>query len=93
MSFFHKSYALKKWIISLSKRNREEVALYYEQYNSVEQLATAMHMSTSTFKRRFQENFECTPHAWISDRKLEKAAVLLQASQHTITDISFICGF
>ena len=48
------------------KSFKEEVTLYYEQYSSVEQLATAMHMSTSTFKRRFQENFKCTPHLWIN---------------------------
>ena len=78
---------------SEEKSFKEEVAASYDQYHNLEEMATAMNMSLSTFKRRFQKEFQCAPHAWINERRLMKATMLLDTSDYSITDISFICGF
>ena len=45
------------------------------------------------YKRKFQKTFGCTPHFWANEQKLSKAALLLDTSNYSITDICFICGF
>lgn len=72
---------------------KEEVVTSYDQYHNLEEVAVAMNMSLSTFKRKFQKEFQCTPHSWINERRLMKATMLLDTSDYSVTDISFICGF
>ncbi|MEE1073540.1 MAG: helix-turn-helix transcriptional regulator [Cellulosilyticum sp.] len=78
---------------SQEKTFQEEVIFKYDQYHNLEEIAAAMNMSLSTFKRRFQKEFKCTPHYWINERKLMKANMLLDTSDYSITDIGFMCGF
>ena len=86
---------LQGFLKSLSdeKSFQEKVVSQYEQYCNLEEIAFAMNMSLSTFKRKFQKEFKCTPHYWINERKVMKAMALLDTSEYSITDISFICGF
>lgn len=79
--------------LSETRSFQEEVTINYDQYHNLEEMAVAMNMSVSTFKRRFQKEFECTPHCWMNERKLMKAVMLLDTSDYSVTDISFICGF
>lgn len=66
---------------------------HYEQYGDISSMAKAMNMSLSTFKRKFFEAFGGTPHKWMNDRKLEKAVILMEKADLSITDICFVCGF
>ncbi len=60
---------------------------------TLEQLALLCNMSLSTFKRRFTEFFGENPATHIRNRKLEKAAHLLQNSDLSIASICYDVGF
>jgi len=59
----------------------------------IKDYANLTHMSLSTFKRRFKEIFNDTPAHYINNKRLEKAAELLEFTDKRITDICFECGF
>lgn len=59
----------------------------------VEELAQKSNLSVSSFKREFTKLYNDTPASYIKNKRLEKAAELLTASQLRITDIAFDCGF
>ena len=56
-------------------------------------LATLLHLSESTFKRKFKEIYDCAPGQYIQQKRLEKAAQLLATSSERITDVCYACGF
>lgn len=60
--------------------------------SSVE-LAHLTNLSTSSFKREFKKIYDDTPSRYFKNKRLEKAAELLNVSEERITDISFACGF
>ena len=60
---------------------------------SLEELAHLCDMSLSSFKRRFKTVFDDTPASYFRNKRLEKAAQMLQFSDSRITDICFDCGF
>lgn len=68
-----------------------EAHLYTEI--SVEELAKECNLSISSFKREFARQFDATPANYLKNKRLEKAAELLQLSTERITDIAFECGF
>lgn len=72
---------------------RNHIYQDYVRYQNITQIASEMHMSISTFKRTFQEEFGCSPHLWMNNQKLKKATMLLDTSDYSVTDIGFICGF
>ena len=78
---------------SVNEEFKNRIYCNYMQYQNISEMADGMHMSISTLKRKFQSDFGCSPHAWINERKLEKAIMLLDTSDYSITDIGFICGF
>ncbi|MDG3583285.1 helix-turn-helix domain-containing protein [Galbibacter pacificus] len=60
---------------------------------TVEKLAQQTNLSVSSFKREFTKLYNDTPANYIRNKKLEKAAELLLASDQRISDIAFNCGF
>lgn len=60
---------------------------------SLDELAALCHLSTSSFKRKFDEVFEESPKKYISRKKLEKAAALLKANDDRISEIAYRVGF
>ena len=60
---------------------------------NVEELAQLTHLSLSSFKREFARHYDCPPARYLKQRKLEKAAQLLIATDLRISDIAFNCGF
>lgn len=60
---------------------------------TIEELAQYNNLSVSSFKREFAKLYNDTPANYIKNKKLEKAAELLLASEERITDIAFNCGF
>ncbi|HEX3029541.1 MAG TPA: AraC family transcriptional regulator, partial [Clostridia bacterium] len=65
----------------------------YEQNQNIPNLANALNMSTSTFKRKFVQMYGVTPGKWLNSKRLQKAANLLRTTDYLITDICFLCGF
>jgi AraC-like DNA-binding protein len=68
-----------------------EAHLYSQ--SSIEELANENNLSLSSFKREFAKLYNDTPANYIKNKKLEKAAELLLASNERISDIAFDCGF
>lgn len=64
----------------------------FEQIN-IEELAQKTNLSVSSFKREFAKLYNDTPANYMRNRKLEKAAELLLASDNRIADIAYQCGF
>ena len=60
---------------------------------SVEELAQKSNLSVSSFKREFKKLYNDSPANYIKNKRLERAAELLLASDARITDIAFGCGF
>lgn len=90
-----KTGQFKSFLHSFSGNEDFKSSIYrnYMKVQNISELADAMHMSISTLKRMFQREFGCSPHFWLNSQKLEKAMVLLDESDYSITDIGFICGF
>ena len=64
-------------------------------YNNftIDELAKLTNLSVSSFKREFNKHYTTSPARYIRERKLKKAAKLLQATSLRISDIAFDCGF
>ena len=59
----------------------------------VSEFAEIANRSTSTFRRDFEEHYHTTPGKWLTNRRLERAVLLLTTSVKSISDITFECGF
>ncbi|MCI4669193.1 MAG: AraC family transcriptional regulator [Bacteroidia bacterium] len=60
---------------------------------SLEEYASLLHLSLSSFKRKFKEIYGNSPGQYIQNKRLEKAAQLLSTSTSRISDICYDCGF
>jgi AraC-like DNA-binding protein len=60
---------------------------------SIDELAQKTNLSVSSFKREFKKIYDDSPASYIKNKKLERAAELLLASDARITDVAFDCGF
>jgi AraC-like DNA-binding protein len=59
----------------------------------IEELAQKTNLSVSSFKREFTKLYSDSPANYIRNKRLEKAAELLLASDNRVTEIAFECGF
>ena len=66
---------------------------YYTSNLTLDQLAVLAGFSTSTFKRKFVNEYNCTPHKWIQNMRLNEARFLLTTSSKTISEIGFKIGY
>lgn len=60
---------------------------------SVEALARRNHMSDRTFARRFRDETGTTPHAWVTQQRVQAAEELLERTHHSIEWIADEVGF
>lgn len=65
----------------------------FDKSDNLKKISSELNMSLSTFKRKFQLYYETTPGKWINEKRLEKAEILLQTTDYSITDICFLCGY
>jgi AraC-like DNA-binding protein len=66
-------------------------ARYFEPL-TVDDLARAAGLSRGHFSQEFRRAFGESPHAYLLTRRLERAAALLQATDHPVADICFSVG-
>lgn len=60
---------------------------------TIDELAERCFVSASTFKRRFREHYNLSPHTWFMERRLELAHQIITTTNLRIKHISVICGF
>lgn len=60
---------------------------------SLEELAKLSGRSLASFKRDFQQQYNCAPKKWINEHRLEHARMLLQHSGNNVTEVALECGF
>lgn len=59
----------------------------------LEEFARLCHMSLSTFKRSFSQQYGEAPAGWLRERRLKLAARRLHNSGQPVSQIAFECGF
>ncbi len=72
---------------------KKVVAAHLFHNLSLDEFATLLNISVSTFKRKFKEVYHTTPGQYITKKKLDRAARLLKTSEERVTDICYDCGF
>lgn len=60
---------------------------------SLEELAKLSGRSLASFKRDFQQKFQCSPKKWINEQRLAHARMLLQHTDKQVSEIAMECGF
>lgn len=65
----------------------------YQRNLSLKEYAFLMGMSVSTFKRRFEEQFQESPAKWIRKRRLQWAVDLLTEKQCSVSEVAKTVGF
>src|SRR5947208_17011140 len=66
-------------------------ARYFEPLG-VDDMAAAAGLSRAHFSREFRRAFGESPHSYLLTRRLERAAAMLRATDHSISDICFSVG-
>ena len=64
---------------------------YFEPLG-VDELARAAGLSRAHFSREFRRAFGESPHAYLLTRRMERAAALLQGTDHSVAEICFAVG-
>jgi len=64
---------------------------YYDL--KISEYAEIANRSTATFRREFEKHYRTTPGKWLTNKRLEKAKLLLQTSDMAVSDITYDCGF
>lgn len=64
---------------------------YYDL--KISEFAEIANRSTSTFRRDFEKHYQTSPGKWLRAKRLERASILLETSNSTISEIIFNCGF
>jgi len=59
----------------------------------IEDLSHQIGMGSWSFSRRFKESFQCSPHAYLTKLRIEKAKKLLYEGDFAIKEIAYLCGF
>ena len=77
--------------------NLEEVARYMEEHLdeplSIPQLSRRAFLSPTAFKAAFRQRYGLAVHAWLRQRRMERAAQLLRASSLTVLEVAQSVGY
>lgn len=72
---------------------RKVIANHLFKDLSLEDLAVLLNLSLASFKRKFKELYGIPPGQYRMAKKLERAAELLQNTNHRVVDVCYECGF
>ena len=75
------------------QRAREFIDAGYAEIRTLAEVATAACMSYAHFHRFFSACFGCTPHRYLTERRLAVALRELRRDHLSITEISYAVGF
>ncbi len=74
-------------------RARDYMLAYLDQPLTVPEIARIASLSPSHFIRTFKQVFQQTPHQYLTQKRLERAQLLLSKTDEAITTICFALGF
>lgn len=60
---------------------------------TIDQFAQIAQRSTATFKREFREYYQTTPGKWLAQKRLDHARLLIETTDHLISEIAYDSGF
>lgn len=69
------------------------IETHYAEKISLDNLARKAHLSPRHFQRIFHDCLEHSPIDYLMHIRIQKAALLLRSTGHTITNIALDCGF
>jgi len=72
---------------------KNHIELHYNTKITLEQLSSMVNLSPIYFQRIFTAATGKTPHRYLLDKRLSVAKELLLVSNHSLTEISNLCGF
>ena len=72
---------------------KTKVALEYEKFDTIKELARAFKMSELNFRNRFKEEFGTTPKKWVLSQRLHRAKLLLEESEFNVSEVCREVGF
>lgn len=88
---------LLTFLLDAAKEERLDITVIIERhlYTSVtvKELAALSGRSISTFKREFAEYYQGSPHQWMRDKRLERAAYLLFTTSKGIEQVAEESGY
>jgi AraC family transcriptional regulator len=75
------------------KRTLDYIERHLDQSLTLDQIARAAGLGTWTFGKMFRESFGAPPHAYIIQRRVERAEFFLRQGELPLKEIAFACGF
>jgi len=94
-SYSNKEFKQKKKIDFSSKKLHQAVEYMKENFNKnlkLERLSSLSGLSKYHFLRKFKEEFDMTPHAYLLQIRIQKAKNLLFRG-YALNEIAYECGF
>jgi AraC family transcriptional regulator len=76
-----------------AKRIAEYIEAHLDSHLSLDELAGVAGLSTWHFLRQFRARFNCAPHAYVIERRIEQAKRLLRRGALPIKEVAAACGF
>lgn len=75
------------------RRARDRIDRYYAEPLDLDALATTAGLSKYHFLRCFARTYGRTPHAYLTERRVERAQDLLRATNLTVTEVCWLVGY
>lgn len=75
------------------RRARDRIDRHYAEPLDLDALATTAGLSKYHFLRCFARTYGLTPHAYLTERRVERAQDLLRATNLTVTEVCWLVGY
>lgn len=75
------------------RRIAEYVDERLQESLSLQTLASVAQLGVWNFARRFRQSFGRAPHAYVVERRVERARTLLEDGRLSVKEVAFACGF
>jgi AraC-like DNA-binding protein len=75
------------------RRARDRIDRYYAEPLDLDALAATAGLSKYHFLRCFARTYGRTPHAYLTERRVERAQDLLRATNLTVTEVCWLVGY
>jgi|GEM_PF-893634 len=92
-SFKSVKISTKKDLLGRLMKGKELMDDCYADKITISEIAQVAMMSEYYFLRLFKRTFNCSPHRYIIDRRLETAMELINKGHGSFMDIAYACGF